>query len=168
MKVGNCKQLTSLEHRGRLLSVVRTLFTLQRLKRHFSQGAKFILCGVTGLLTEVFFLLPFLIERLQLSEEFAGFLSGLVMVVFVFFFNKYVTFQNREKRFGSQTLKFVLVYSIAFLFNNIIYIIGLNIFGHEHYQLAKIVAIGIVAVWNYSCSHLFVFRRRADADGHTS
>ncbi len=148
-----------------LLFVVKQLFTLQRLQRHLPQGAKFIVCGVTGLVTEVFFLLPFLIEYIGISEKKAGFLSGFVMLIFVFFFNKYITFKNREQGFGKQTMKFLIVYSFAFIFNYAIYIAGLHILGEDHYQVSKIIAIGIVAVWNYTCSHLFVFRQRKIIDG---
>ena len=146
-------------NRDILISVVKNLFTFQRLQRHLPQGAKFIVCGVTGLVTEVFFLLPFLIEYIGLSEKKAGLLSGFFMLIFVFFFNKYITFKNREQGFGRQTMKFLIVYGFAFVFNYAIYIAGLHMLGEDHYQISKIIAIGVVAVWNYTCSHLFVFRQ---------
>ena len=51
-----------------------------------------------------------------------------------------------------------MVYGVAIVLNvllsNALYWWGL------HYFLAKIVAIGVIAVWNYSLSHGFIFKKK--------
>lgn len=98
-----------------------------------------------------------LVERFSVDPRIAYIPSTALAVIFVFLANKFFTFRNREKQYGSQLLKFAFVYGVAVVSNLTIsytlYWIGL------HYLLSKIIAIGIGAVWNYAMSHAFVFKK---------
>lgn len=148
-----------------------------RVKRHARQLSRFIVCGLTGAAIE-FSIIFVLVEHVHLDPRVAYIPSGMLTIIFVFFFNKYVTFGNREKDHLGQTMRFIMVYSAAFALNYTIatgaYSFGL--FALRGYRgsspelfaigmrllpyLAKAFAIGITAVWNYCFSHAFVFKAR--------
>ena len=132
------------------------LFHHHTVRKHVSQGLKFIVCGGTGFTLDLLSLTLF-VEVVHIDARIAVILSSIVGATFVFFANKLFTFQNRERRYGRQALKFVMVYGISLGLNvaisNVLLFIGL------HYLLAKIVAVGIGAVWNYALSHGFIFRK---------
>lgn len=129
-------------------------------RRHLSQSLRFAVCGGIGSLIDLTTLHGLL--TYGVSARIAVIPSTLLAVIFVFLSNKFFTFRNRDSHVGHQMLKFALVYGVAVLSNILISIalitIGLNPF------LAKIIAIAIGAIWNYSLSHGFVFRKKEEVD----
>lgn len=131
---------------------------LQRrsVRTHASQLWKFIICGGIGFTLDLSSLSLF-IYGLNIDPRIAVVLSSLVGAAFVFVANKFFTFRNRETRYGSQVLKFVVVYGVSIITNalisNVLLYLGM------HPLLAKIVAIGVGAMWNYALSHGFVFKK---------
>lgn len=125
-------------------------------RKHMMQGFKFAVCGLTGFFIELG-LLTFLVEYAHTAPALAALPSGVASVTFVFFFNKYITFRNKE-RSRAQTLRFILVYSCAFGGSYILYV-GL-LWLHVQYQLAKVLVVGTVAVINYCLSHGFIFKEK--------
>jgi putative flippase GtrA len=132
---------------------------------------KFITCGLIGAVIE-FSILKILVGYYEVTPFIAYIPSALVPAVFVFFFNKFITFRSTG-RTASQTKRFLMVYVVAFCANYFLsstfYSIGNTIFaGHVYVgitltsariaYLAKAVAIGITAVFNYALSHFFIFR----------
>lgn len=99
--------------------------------------------------------------------------SALLPAIFVFFFNKYVTFGAADGNTATQTGRFLMVYASTFVLNYILsslfymlgdhFILGSTVAGfiiadvHLAYA-AKAGAIGIVAVVNYILSHTFIFK----------
>lgn len=124
-------------------------------KKHASQGLRFAVCGAIGAIIDLSSLRMF-VGGFGLDPKLAFLLSSLLSVTFVFFANKFFTFKNRSKSVGSQATKFAVVYGPAIFFNVAIasYLESVGL----QYLLAKMVAIGIVMVWNYALSHGFVFR----------
>jgi putative flippase GtrA len=159
---------------------MKRLIRSPRVRKHASQASKFIVCGLTGAAIE-FGIIFILVERLHMDPRVAYIPSGLITVVFVFFFNKYVTFGNTESDHLGQTLRFAMVYGAAFVLNYLLasglYSAGLYMLraqratAPEAYQYgarvlpyaAKAFAIGVVAVWNYCFSHAFIFKPRKAA-----
>ena len=138
---------------------------------HASQGMKFITCGLIGATME-FCILKVLIGYYGLSPFIAYIPSALIPGVFVFFFNKNVTFRA-VGRTSSQTKKFLMVYIVAFCVNYLLsstfFSFGNSMFAGSLYfgisltstriaYLAKALAIGVTAVCNYVLSHSFIFR----------
>jgi putative flippase GtrA len=130
-------------------------------RKHVSQGFRFAVCGVIGMSIDLG-TAAFLVEVFEWDPRLAYIPSTALAVVFVFLANKHFTFRNEARHYGSQFVKFAIVYGSAIAFNlGISYsLLWLGI----HYLFSKIAAIGIVAVWNYTLSHSFVFRKREDVD----
>lgn len=148
----------------------------EHFRLHVSQGMKFITCGLLGAVME-FSILWVLVGHYQITPFLAYLPSALIPVTFVFFFNKYVTFRAHG-RTASQTRRFVVVYVVAFctnyLLSSTLYSFGDAMFAGQVYMgieltnpriayLAKAMAIGITAVFNYCFSHFFIFRKEPAA-----
>lgn len=144
------------------------------LRRHLKQGVKFAVCGVIGAAIE-FFVLYVLVSRLQITPFVAYIFSGGIPAVFVFLFNRHVTFRVSDGSSRRQSRRFILVYVSTFALNYCLsssfYLFGMHVVLPlsvvQTYALtslriaygAKVLAIGITAIVNYSFSHLFIFRR---------
>lgn len=134
---------------------MRELWRHPFFRKHLFQGLRFAACG--GLGATVDFSLLFLLVRVLGLTPYLGYVgSTSVALVVVFFANKYFTFRNNERRHREQFLKFLLVYGVGFIFN--IGIASFLYWSGIHYMLAKVIAIAIVASWNYALSQGFVFR----------
>jgi len=143
------------------LLFVSKLLNHQRIRTHASQLWKFVICGGIGFTLDLLSLALF-VEQLNINENIALILSSFVGATFVFIANKFFTFRNREKSYGSQALKFFIVYGVSIMANaavsNVLLWFGL------HYLLAKIIAVGIGALWNYALSHGFIFKKKEQVD----
>jgi putative flippase GtrA len=144
----------------------------ERMRLHASQGMKFITCGLLGAVME-FSILKVLVGHYQVTPFIAYLPSALIPATFVFFFNKHVTFRA-SGRTAEQTKRFVMVYVVAFctnyLLSSLLYsagsslvtgqvISGIELTDARVAYLAKAMAIGITAVFNYCFSHFFIFRK---------
>ncbi len=125
------------------------------IRKHLIQGFKFGICGLTGFSIE-FVILTLLVEKFHIVPWIANLPAGLASITFVFFFNKYITFRNKE-RSRAQTMRFILVYSCAFVGSYIFYAALLWL--HVQYQLGKVIVVGTVAIINYCLSHGFIFKK---------
>lgn len=145
-----------------------------RLRRHFKQASKFILCGLIGAFIE-FSVLYVLVGRMHISPVIAYVFSGGLPSLFVFLFNRHVTFRVSDQNTRKQSKRFILVYSLTFILSyclsSAFYLLGV------HFVLplpiastyavsvlditygAKVLAIGVTAVVNYTFSHLFIFKK---------
>lgn len=130
-------------------------------RKHVSQGLKFAVCGAIGASIDLG-TLTLLVEAAGMNPHGGFAISTFLAVVFVFLANKHFTFQNHEKKYAHQVLKFSLVYGCAVVFN--ISLSSLFFWAGFHYSLSKVLAIGIVAFWNYSLSHGFVFTKSEEVD----
>ncbi len=139
---------------------------------HVSQGAKFITCGLIGAAME-FSILKVLVGHYSVTPFLAYIPSALIPATFVFFFNKHVTFRAVGQT-SAQTKRFVLVYVVSFAVNYLLssalyslgssmftdhVVIGITLTDSRIAYLAKALAIGITAVFNYCFSHFFIFRQ---------
>ena len=130
-------------------------------RKHVSQGLKFAICGGLGASVDLGSLTA-LVEVLEVNPHAGYVISTLLAVTIVFLGNKFFTFRNHEKKYASEIFKFVLVYGCAVIFN--VGLSSLFFLGGMHYILAKILAIGIVALWNYCLSHRFIFKKSEEID----
>lgn len=137
------------------------IYQQQWLSKHFSQLWRFAICGGSGFLLDIGSLSLF-VEYLHVDPRIAVILSSVVGATFVFFANKFFTFNNREHKTGSQAFKFFMVYGVSIIGNAII--ANLVLLLGAPYLIAKVVAVGIGAIWNYALSHGFVFKKKEDID----
>lgn len=141
--------------------MIRRLMHHPFIRRHVAQGWRFVVCGLLGATIDLGST-AFLVEFADIDPHIAYIPSTLLAVIFVFMANKFFTFKNRESDVGRQALKFAFVYGAAIVSNLTISwtLLWLGL----HYIPAKIGAIGVGAVWNYTMSHGFVFRKREQVD----
>ena len=101
--------------------------------------------------------------------------SGGIPAVFVFLFNRHVTFRVGSGSSKKQSRRFIIVYTLTFVLNYCLsssfYLLGLHLilplpvaaaYGITPLDVtyvAKVGAIAITAVVNYTFSHLFIFRK---------
>lgn len=85
-----------------------------------------------------------------------GFLSA---VVSNYFLNRVWTFKSKDPKVAAQFVKFFLVSMVGLALNNGIIFLLNERFGLNFY-LAKLVATGVVMVWNFGANVLFTFKAR--------
>jgi len=138
-----------------------SLLSLPSVKNHASQLWRFIVCGGFGSILDLGSLTLF-VQYAGIDQRIAVIFSSIVGASFVFVANKFFTFNNCERKTGSQALKFILVYGVSFIANilisNLLIAVGL------HFLIAKVGAIGFGAFWNYALSHGFIFKKKEDID----
>ncbi|MEK7591481.1 MAG: GtrA family protein [Patescibacteria group bacterium] len=126
-------------------------------RKHLSQGMKFIVAGGIGSLIDLLSL-TLLVEYVSLDPRIAFVCSSILGASFVFIVNKFITFGNHERKFAHQIFKFTMVYGVAIALNaalsTALHAVGL------HYFISKLLAIGVIAIWNYSLSHGFIFKKK--------
>ena len=118
-----------------------------KIRTHISQLWRFAVCGGSGFVIDLSSLTLF-VEVMHVDPRIAVIFSSTVGATFVFFANKFFTFKNRERKTGQQAFKFMLVYGVAIAANaaiaNLLILFGIQ------YLIAKVIAVGFGAVWNYA------------------
>jgi dolichol-phosphate mannosyltransferase len=122
---------------------------------HIEKIIKFAFAGAAGAVVDLG-TLTLLVQFGGISPHVGVFISTSLALGVVFLLNRSVTFRGHHQSFLQQVTKFLLVYAAAFCFN--VGIASGLIWAGVHYFIAKVVAILIVAVWNYLLLHFFVFR----------
>lgn len=150
---------------------MKRLLKHPKVRKHLRQGLKFCIAGGVGAAIE-FSIISLLVKVYGVEAHIAYIPSGLTTLVFVFFFNKYITFGDRDgSRSGSQTMRFAIVYGMAFVINYTL-ASGLNLLGEKYVPAseyvialgAKAIAIGVTAFWNYFFSSAFIFKKPVEAE----
>lgn len=135
---------------------MRRLFEHPTVRTHAPQLIKFAVTGGLGTIVDMTTLTT-LTRVFSVSPEVGFLISATTGAIFVFFVNKFFTFKNRD-RFLPQLLKHATVYVPAIIANfalsTLLFWLGV------HDLLAKLIAIGVIAIANYLLSHHYVFRKR--------
>ena len=152
---------------------MRRLFSHPRLRHHAKQGGAFIISGLCGVVIE-FTALRILVGHYGITPFIAYAPSKMLPILFVFFFNKYVTFRAASGDSVQHVKRFVLVYSMAFILSYLLasalYSLGLHMFrGLTIFSLpitdariaylANASAIALMAIVNYVLSQKFIFKK---------
>ncbi|MDP5120895.1 MAG: GtrA family protein [Spirosomaceae bacterium] len=121
----------------------------------FTKLLKFGVVGFSGVLVDFGITYVFK-EKLQVNKYVANGLGFSVAVVSNFILNKWWTFENIEPNYAPQFLTFVAVAIGGLAINQLIlYLL------HEKVKLnfyfAKLLAIGVVTLWNFGFSNYVVF-----------
>jgi len=134
---------------------MKKLLNHPTVRTHGPQLMKFALTGGAGSILDLG-TLTLLTRVLSVPAEIAFLASAFVGATFVFFVNKHFTFKHRGNAFWPQLLKHYTVYGPAiianFLLSNALFLVMPDI-------AAKFIAIGVIAVWNYTMSHHYVFKK---------
>lgn len=122
-------------------------------------SAQFIKYAVVGLLATGldFLFLYSLVEFLHLFYLLAAFFSMTVIIWISFSLNKYWTFQNREKKYFHQFLKYAVSHVISLVIALAVLAILVQFFG-LWYIYAKLFATIAAAITNFLIVKSFIFK----------
>ncbi len=144
-----------------------------RVQQHFRQGTSFIVCGLLGLVIE-FTMLRILVGYLAITPFIAYAPSKLIPAIFVFFFNKNITFRAATGKSTGYAKRFMFVYFLSFCLSYALasglFALGLKtlqdsiffgiLFDHDRIAYAaNLLAIAIMAFVNYIVSQAFIFKK---------
>lgn len=89
----------------------------------------------------------------------ANTISFTLAVINSFFLNKFWTFGSRSRHnITAQFIKFVLVSLVGLLLSNLtVYVTNIQL--DWHYNIAKVISIAVVLVWNFLGYKLLVFKK---------
>lgn len=118
-----------------------------------------------------FTILNSLIHFGDVDKRYAAIPAILISASYVFLMNRNFTFRSRNDQ-RKEAFKFAMVYGPAIVFNYAFYRLFLYILEPYEgilpflstYNYATALAIAIVAVWNYTLSHFFVFKRKPEEE----
>lgn len=122
----------------------------------FRQFIKFSVVGASGALID-FGVLYSLVQFLWVHYIAAATISFLLAVANNFFWNKYWTFRDRDRRLGRQFFQFLIVSTIGLGLNNTVLcalVEGVGLW----YMWAKVFATGLVWAWNFTANKYWTFR----------
>ncbi|WP_339608298.1 GtrA family protein [uncultured Roseivirga sp.] len=116
---------------------------------------KFSAVGLSGLAID--FCITFLVkEKLRLNKYFANSLGFVFAASSNYLLNKTWTFQDTNPYAVTQFSKYILIAIIGLIINNLIVYLLVNKKKVSFYW-AKLVAIGIVVLWNFIANYNFTF-----------
>ena len=116
---------------------------------------KFCIVGSLGL--GIDFGITFLTkERLKINKYVANSLGFIFAASSNYFLNKVWTFQNKDPDAVLQFSKFILIALIGLGISNLIIYLLINK-KNTRFYMAKLIAIGVVVLWNFIANYNFTF-----------
>ena len=121
----------------------------------FLQFIKFCVVGGTGVVVD--FGITFLFkEKLKLNKYIANSLGFMAAASTNYLLNRWWTFRSHDPEVAQQYVQFVGISAIGLILNNII-IYLLNDKARLNFYLSKLIAIGLVTLWNLFMNYYFTF-----------
>ena len=121
----------------------------------FLQFIKFCVVGGTGVVVD--FGITFLFkEKLKLNKYIANSLGFMAAASTNYLLNRWWTFRSHDPEVAQQYVRFVGISAIGLILNNII-IYLLNDKARLNFYLSKLIAIGLVTLWNFFMNYYFTF-----------
>ena len=121
----------------------------------FLQFIKFCVVGGTGVVVD--FGITFLFkEKLKLNKYIANSLGFMAAASTNYLLNRWWTFRSHDPEVAQQHVQFVGISAIGLILNNII-IYLLNDKARLNFYLSKLIAIGLVTLWNFFMNYYFTF-----------
>ena len=135
---------------------------MEKLKRilgneHIKQFLKFCVVGVIGTAID-FGLLYLLVEFGHVYYLLAATISFIAAVINNYLLNKIWTFQDKNRNFFKQFVQFLIV-SLVGLGLNLLLLYLLVQYAHLWYILAKVLATGVVLIWNFIANKFWTFKK---------
>ena len=121
----------------------------------FLQFIEFCVVGGTGVVVD--FGITFLFkEKLKLNKYIANSLGFMAAASTNYLLNRWWTFRSHDPEVAQQYVQFVGISAIGLILNNII-IYLLNDKARLNFYLSKLIAIGLVTLWNFFMNYYFTF-----------
>ena len=118
---------------------------------------KFGVVGISGMAVD-FFITLLCKEKLQFNKYISNSIGFIIAASSNYFFNRVWTFQSTNNQIVKEYSSFLLISIFGLGLNNlIIYVV------HEkmkfNFYLAKVIATGIVVLWNFFANYFFTFNK---------
>jgi len=123
----------------------------------FLKFLKFCIVGFSGMIID-FGTTWLLKEKLKVNKYIANSCGFILAASSNYFWNRIWTFQSENNHIGSEYLSFFTISLIGLCLNNlIIWILSDKL--KWNFYLSKIIAIGIVTLWNFGMNFFFTFHK---------
>ena len=127
----------------------------EKISDMFLQFIKFCVVGGTGVVVD--FGITFLFkEKLKLNKYIANSLGFMAAASTNYLLKRWWTFRSHDPEVAQQYVQFVGISAIGLILNNII-IYLLNDKARLNFYLSKLIAIGLVTLWNFFMNYYFTF-----------
>lgn len=133
---------------------------IQKYKPLFMQFMRFAVVGVinTGIDYLIYWSLTRYVDFFEDEKIFATSIAFIVAATNSYFMNKFFTFRDKSKEFGSQYIKFFVVSLIGFAINAGVFwlLLQTGLFDIA----AKVLTTGVVLSWNFIANKLWTFKQK--------
>jgi putative flippase GtrA len=121
---------------------------------------RFCITGGLGMVIDFGFTI-FCKEHLKLNPYFSNILGTMIALIVIFFMHKNWTFGQLSKKNNSQFGQFILISFLGLGLNScIIYVLRNEMLFDFYYS--KVIAIGVVSIWNFTLNYFFTFSDRRE------
>ncbi|MCU0390593.1 MAG: GtrA family protein [Thermoflexibacter sp.] len=121
----------------------------------FIKFIKFIVVGVNGMVVD-FTATYFVKDKLKWNKYIANSIGFFMGATNVYFINRVLTFESQNQDVFIEYSKFISIYAIGLIINNIVVYIVHNKMKMKFY-IAKLAAVGITAFWNFFANYYYTF-----------
>lgn len=126
------------------------------MKRSLEELITYLFIAGTGTLIDIF-LLYVLTDFFHLYYLLSATLSFILVGTLIFVFSKKYAFQNKSKKFFAQYFTYLFVVLVGLIINLVTIYLFVELFG-LWYIYAKVIAVGVGFLWNYSGNKFITFR----------
>ncbi len=117
---------------------------------------KFCIVGFSGVIVD-FGTTWFLKEKVKLNKYIANSTGFILAATSNYFLNRIWTFESQNKAIGTEYASFLTISLIGLALNNfIIWILTDKL--KWNFYLSKLIAIGVVTLWNFGMNFAFTFK----------
>jgi len=116
---------------------------------------KFVLVGFSGMLID-YGITWLLKEKVKLNQYIANSAGFILAASSNYIWNRLWTFTSQSEQITREYFSFILISVVGLAINNLV-IFLLNGKLKLNFYLAKLIAIVVVTVWNFSMNFLFTF-----------
>ena len=116
---------------------------------------KFCVVGGSGMLID-FGCTWVLKERIKINKYIANSVGFILAATSNYWLNRIWTFQSHNQQITHEYLSFLIISLVGLGINNpIIYLLNDKL--KLNFYLSKLLAIGVVTIWNFGMNYLFTF-----------
>lgn len=124
----------------------------------FLKFLKFGVVGFSGMLID-FGVTWLLKERLKINAYVANSIGFITAASSNYFWNRLWTFESENQDIPLEYMSFIIISVVGLLINNLMVYLLTTKFKLNFY-LAKLLAIGVVTLWNFGMNFLITFSQR--------
>ena len=126
------------------------------IKDMLEQFVKFCVVGLSGTIID-FGLTYIFKEKVRLNKYISNSIGFLSAATSNYILNRIWSFENHNPAIGEQYMLFMAISLLGLLINNgVIYLLTKKL--HLNFYVAKVIATGVVTLWNFVMNYLFTFR----------